>query len=63
MKDAGLLFVIEAPKNFSFSYLVKHPNASVAVVCGGDQAVEGWYDWHFSINPKNGSLERLAPAY
>ncbi|CAM2010605.1 hypothetical protein [Acanthopleuribacter pedis] len=62
-RDGRLMFQVKAPEGFSISYLANHPDAAAAVVCGADEKVDGWYDWHFAIDPKNGSLKRISPAY
>ena len=56
-------FEVNAPKGFEFSYLTEHPTAGVSVVCIADQRIDGWMDWHFSINPSTGELKRHCPAY
>lgn len=57
-----LLFDLSPPKGFLFSYLTKHPEVEVAVVCSSDDRIEGWYDWHFKIDPETGCLQRWCPA-
>lgn len=56
-------FEVDAPKGFEFSYLTEHPTAGVAVVCVANQRIDGWMDWHFSVNPSTGELKRHCPAY
>ncbi|MEO7779458.1 MAG: hypothetical protein ABIY63_18180 [Fibrobacteria bacterium] len=51
------------PRGYRFSHLTLHPKAQIAVVCGGEEEVDGWYDWHFSIQPETGELKRIYPAY
>lgn len=56
-------FEVAAPGGFAFSYITRHPEVGVAVVCGGNEKVDGWYDWHFAIDVKTGKLTRHYPAY
>jgi len=55
-------FHVPPPKGYTFSYLTMHPEVGVAVVCGGDERKDGWYDWHFAINPHDGSMKRHCPS-
>jgi hypothetical protein len=56
-------FEVNASEGFKFSYLTEHPTAGVAVVCVANKRIEGWMDWHFSVNPSTGVLKRHCPAY
>jgi hypothetical protein len=56
-------FEVNAPEEFEFSYLTEHPTAGIAVVCVADKRIDGWMDWHFSVNPSTGELKRHCPAY
>ena len=56
-------FEVNAPEGFQFAYLTEHPTAGVAVVCGSDERVDGWMDWHFAVDPVTGELKRHCPAY
>lgn len=58
-----VIFESPPPAGFSFGYLTMHPEVGIAVVCGADQPVDGWYDWHFSIKSPEGCLTRHCPAY
>jgi hypothetical protein len=60
--SGSLLFRVEPPPGFRFSYLTLHPDAPIAVVAGGQSITEAFPDWHFSIRP-SGELKKLAPAY
>lgn len=60
--DGNLKFKTTPPKGFTFSYLTEHPEIEVAVVGSSSEKIEGWYDWHFSINGKTGELKRWCPA-
>jgi hypothetical protein len=62
-EDGNEIFSVEAPAGFVFSYLLEHPTVGIAVVCGGDNQIDGWYDWYFSVNPSTGGLTRSCPAY
>lgn len=61
--DGTLKFEVQAPAGYSFSYLTQHPDLGTAVVCGAESEVEGWFDWHFSIDEESGALHRYCPAY
>lgn len=61
--DGTERFRVYAPKGFIFSYLSTHPKVSMTVVCLANTPIDGWSDWHFAINPKNGALTRHCPAY
>lgn len=61
--DGIKIFEKEAPEGFVFSYITEHPTAGIAVVCGGKEKIDGWYDWHFSVDPSTGKLSRHCPAY
>jgi hypothetical protein len=56
-------FEVAAPEGFLFSYLIEHVTAGIAVVCAGEKYIEGWYDWHFAVDPSSGKLSRHCPAY
>jgi len=60
--DGEQLFHVPPPKGYVFSYLTRHPAVGVAVVCGGDERKDGWYDWHFEISSHDGSLTRHCPS-
>lgn len=61
--DGTEKFQVDSPQGFAFSYLTEHSTANIAVVCCGEKKVDGWYDWHFSVNPSTGELTRYCPAY
>jgi len=61
--DGTKKFEVAAPEGFIFSYLTEHPEFGIAVVCGGNEKIDGWYDWHFAIDVKTGKLTRHCPAY
>jgi hypothetical protein len=61
--DGTPKFEVTAPAGYIFSYITEHPEVGVAVVCGGNEKVDGWYDWHFAIDTKTGKLTRHCPAY
>lgn len=56
------IFKTEAPKGFIFSYFTTHPDIGISVVCGADEKINSWYDWHFSIDKVTGKLKRYCPA-
>lgn len=56
-------FNLFPPQGFSFSYLTNHPEVEIAIVCSSENSIEGWYDWHFSLDIKTGNLKRYCPAY
>jgi hypothetical protein len=59
-----LLFRVPPPEGFAFSYLTGHCEVPIAVVAGStDGQIDGWYDWHFSVDPQTGKLSRISPAY
>ncbi|GEM_PF-2165216 len=58
-----LKYSIYPPDGWFFSYITKHPTAKISVVCGSNIKVEGWYDWHFAIDPYNGNLKKHCSAY
>ncbi|QDV16052.1 hypothetical protein Pan153_06730 [Gimesia panareensis] len=59
-----MLFRVPPPEGFAFSYLTDHCQVPIAVVAGStDGQIDGWYDWHFSVNPQTGKLSRISPAY
>lgn len=61
--DGKKKFEVKAPEGYDFSYLTIHPTTDVAVVCNGNNYVDGWRDWHFSVEPSTGDLTRHCPAY
>jgi hypothetical protein len=61
--DGTVRFKTHAQQGWIFSHLTKHPTAKMAVVCGSNEKVDGWYDWQFSIDPDTGSLSKHCPAY
>jgi hypothetical protein len=61
--DGKKIFEKEPPEGFVFSYLTEHPTAGLAVVCGGKERIDGWYDWHFVVDPSTGELTKHCPAY
>jgi hypothetical protein len=63
LSNGVLKFEHSPPEGFMFSFLTEHPDIGLAVVCGATNKVNGWYDWHFSINPKTGDMKRYCPAY
>lgn len=50
---------VKAPAKYAFSYLTD----DLEVVCAGEEKIDGWYDWHFSVEPSTGKLTRRFPAY
>lgn len=60
--DGSRKFSVEPPREFIFSYLALHPEAGITVVCSSNQKIEGWYDWHYAINPETGNLQKWCPA-
>lgn len=54
---------LRPPSGFDFYYLTNHPQLGVSVVCVSENPVEGWRDWHFSVDPGTNSLSRAIPAY
>jgi len=61
--EGNTKFEIKAPEGFVFSYLTEHPTAGIAVVCGGNEKTDGWYDWYYAVDPKTGKLTKHCPAY
>ncbi|MDB5692908.1 MAG: hypothetical protein JWO81_1971 [Alphaproteobacteria bacterium] len=56
--DGGRAF-IPAPAGYTLSHF-----AEGAIVVGrGETPVDGWWDWHFEVDPENAALRRLGPAY
>jgi hypothetical protein len=54
---------LTATTGFIFSYLTRHPEIGIAVVCGRNEKVDGWYNWYFAIDVKIGKLTSHCPAY
>ncbi len=61
--SGAVLATLGAPQGFQFYYLTPYPQLGVAVVCVTSQPVEGFRDWHFGVDLKQGTLFRHAPAY
>jgi hypothetical protein len=53
---------IEPPPGYTLSHLIETPDR-LLVVGQGEAAVDGWPDWHFAIDARNGTLSRAGPAY
>jgi len=53
---------IEAPPGYLLSHLIEAPDR-LLVVAQGDEAVDGWHDWHFVVDAKGAGLVRAGPAY
>lgn len=54
---------LRPPSGFDFYYLTNHPQLGASVVCVSENPVEGWRDWHFSVEPGTNNLSRAIPAY
>lgn len=52
---------IMPPENFSFSYLSRSEDG-VSIICGGDEVVDGHWDWRFKYDYNSGLLEKVGPA-
>ena len=52
---------IMSPENFSFSYLSSSEDG-VSIICGGDEVVDGHWDWRFKYDYNSGLLDRVGPA-
>lgn len=56
-------FEVPPPDGFLFSYFTQHVATNIAVVCIAKICMEGWSDWHYSINTHSGNLTKLSPVY
>ena len=54
------LGTITAPDGYAISHFV---DGGPAVVCQGEAPHEGWWDWHFTVDPRGGEMRRTGPAY
>lgn len=53
------LRTLTPPPGCSFSYA----DTLSTLVCRGEAAVDGWWDWRFSVDLETGAMERIGPAY
>ncbi|EKY3246746.1 hypothetical protein RBA21_004167 [Cronobacter dublinensis] len=62
-EDGSEAFSFSPPDGAAFYYLTKNDIHEVLVVCVFHEKLEGWHDWHFSIDIKNKKLIKNSPAY
>lgn len=61
-EDGSVRFSFASSENKGVSYLTTHPDIKIAVV-GWEKENNGWMDYYYSINPKNGNLNRHCRSY
>lgn len=57
------LFSCYPPDGTSFYYLTKDSSNNILIACTFEEKIEGWYDWHYSLDLTNKDLVRGAPVY
>lgn len=61
--DGVLLSTFTPPECASFSYLTLNHQKEVLIVCSFSEKMNGWYDWHYSLDLERKELIRIAPSY
>ena len=61
--DGTLLSTFAPPEGASFSYLTLNDKKEVLIVCSFSEKINGWYDWHYSLDLDKKVITRMAPSY
>ncbi|WP_336222848.1 hypothetical protein [Enterobacter bugandensis] len=61
--DGTLLSTFTPPEGASFSYLTLNDKKEVLIVCSFSAKINGWYDWHYSLDLNKKVITRMAPSY
>ena len=52
---------VEPPAGHCLSHFADAGGA--IIVCQGETRDGQWWDWHFALDPENGTMRRMGPAY